>query len=255
MRNVDGGSPVQSVDRAVTILELLAEHQSMGASALADHLGVHKSTASRLVGALAARGLVEQEHDRGKYRLGPGILRLAGVTTARLDLVAESRALIRDLAARTGETVNLAVLSGGSALYLDQVSGASTRSSYDWVGQHIPLHATSNGKALISELPTARLDELLAELPAYTPSTVTSRDHLLAELEQVRTKGYAVAADELDIGLTAVAAPVRDARGDIVASVSVSGPTFRFDADRREGLIPDLIESAAAISARLGWSA
>lgn len=253
MRNVDGSSPVQSVDRAVTILELLAQHQSLGASALADHLGVHKSTASRLVGALAARGLVEQEHDRGKYRLGPGILRLAGVTTARLDLVAESRALIRDLAARTGETINLAVLSGGSALYLDQVSGTSTRSSYDWVGQHIPLHATSNGKVLISELPSVQLDELLAELQAYTPSTVTSPDLLLAELEQVRTSGYAVAADELDIGLTAIAAPVRDARGDIVASVSVSGPTFRFGETHRESLVPEVMKTAAGISSRLGW--
>ena len=154
----DGGSTVQSVDRAVTILELLALHGQAGITQLAHELGVHKSTASRLVAALERRRLVEQVEERGRYRLGVGVLKLAGATSARLDLVQEARPAVRRLASETGETVNLAVLSGGAALYVDQVSGAANLSSYNWVGQHIPLHATSNGKVLVSELPGARAD-------------------------------------------------------------------------------------------------
>ena len=143
---------VQSVDRALTILELLARGGEAGVTEVAAELGVHKSTAFRLVATLEAHRLVEQTEDRGKYRLGVGVLRLAGATSARLDVVQEARSLCRQLAADTGETVNIAVLSESSALYLDQVAGSSALQPHNWVGQHIPLHATSNGKVLLSGL-------------------------------------------------------------------------------------------------------
>ena len=161
----------------------------------------------------------------------------------------------RRLASATGETVNLAVLSGGAALYIDQVAGASTLSSYNWVGQHVPIHATSNGKTLVSELHEPELSRALGELTAYTPSTVTDRAVLDRDLARVRERGYAVAADELDVGLTAIAAPVRDAHGEVVASVSVSGPTFRFTEARIGQILPDLRAAAEDISAALGYRA
>lgn len=247
----DGGSTVQSVDRAVTILELLALHGAAGITQLAQELGVHKSTASRLVAALERRRLVEQVEERGRYRLGVGIIQLAGATSARPDLVQEARPVVRRLASETGETVNLAVLAGGAALYVDQVSSASTLSSYNWVGQHIPLHATSNGKVLVSELAEPELGRVLGELTGYTASTLTDRAALDAQLADVRERGWAAATDELDVGLTAVAAPVRDARGDIVASVSVSGPTFRFGRARVEEVAALVCAATAEISARL----
>ena len=149
----DGVAPgVQSVDRALTILEVLARIGEAGVTEIAGELGVHKSTAFRLVATLEAHRLVEQTGDRGKYRLGVGVLRLAGATTARLDVVQEARPVCRQLAADTGETVNIAVLSESSALYLDQVAGSSALQPHNWVGQHIPLHATSNGKVLLSGL-------------------------------------------------------------------------------------------------------
>lgn len=247
----DAGSTVQSVDRAVTILELLALHGEAGTTQLARELGVHKSTASRLVAALERRRLVEQVEERGRYRLGVGVLKLAGATTARLDLAKEARPVVRRLASETGETVNLAVLSGGAALYVDQVSGSSTLSSYNWVGQHIPIHATSNGKVLVSEQHDPELTRTLGELTPYTPSTVTDRVVLDAQLAEVRDRGWALATDELDVGLTALAAPVRDAHGDVVASISVSGPTFRFGADRVDELVPLLLAATEEASARI----
>jgi DNA-binding IclR family transcriptional regulator len=199
--------------------------------------------------------LVERADDRGKYRLGVGILRLAGATTARLDVVQEARPVCRSLAADTGETVNVAVLSDRSALYLEQVAGASALQPHNWVGQHIPLHATSNGKVLLSGLPDDALERTLLTLPAYTASTITSRTALRAELDRVRNQGYAAAVDELEVGLSAVAAPIRNAHGDVIASLSVSGPTFRLDAGRREAILPRLLAAAADVSSRLGWGA
>jgi DNA-binding IclR family transcriptional regulator len=247
-------STVQSVDRAVSILEMLAHDGESGVTKIADELGVHKSTAFRLIAALERRGLVEQDVERGKYRLGVGILRLAGATTARLDVVQETRPLARALAAETGETVNIAVRSEGAALYLDQIAGSSSLQSHNWVGQRIPLHATANGKVLLSGLTSEQITtEVGQRFRAYTPATITSLKKLLIDIDAVRESGYAVVVDELELGLTAIAAPLRNVHGDVIASLSVSGPTFRFDEDRVKETVDQVTEVAAEVSARLGW--
>jgi len=244
---------VQSVDRALTILGILARLGEPGVTEIAAELGVHKSTAFRLVATLESHGMVEQNEDRGKYRLGVGVLRLAGATTARLDVVQEARPICRKLAADSGETVNIAVLSDRSALYLDQVAGQSALQSHNWVGQHIPLHATSNGKVLLSGLSSDEVDSRLPKLPSYTSDTVTSRARLRRELAEVRDQGYAVAVDELEVGLTAIAAPIRNAHGDVIASLSVSGPTFRLSEPRVKELVPVVQDAADEVSRRLGY--
>ncbi len=244
---------VQSVDRALRILEILARTGESGVTEIAAALEVHKSTAFRLVATLEQHELVEQVGGRGKYRLGVALLRLAGATSARLDVVQEARPLCKQLAATTGETVNLASLAGSSALYLDQAAGPSALQSHNWVGQHIPLHATSNGKVLIAWMSDAELRELLGRLPAYTEATITSKSQLRKHLEHVRECGYSVAVDELEVGLTAIAAPVRNAHGDVICSMSVSGPTFRLGPDRVQEVVPLLVEASEELSHRLGW--
>jgi DNA-binding IclR family transcriptional regulator len=247
------GGAVQSVDRALTILSVLARFGEAGVTEIAGELGVHKSTAFRLVATLEAHDLVEQTEDRGKYRLGMGLVRLAGAGTARLDVVREARPVCRRLAAECGETVNIAVLADRSALYVDQVSGGSGLRSHNWVGQRIPLHATSNGKVLLSELTRAEVDGLVERLRSYTERTITTRAVLHRELATVREQGYAVAVDELELGLTAISVPLRSAHGEVVASMSVSGPSLRMTEARVETLLPVLTEAAAAVSNRLGW--
>ena len=247
---------VQSVDRALSILEALARHGEAGVTELAGELDVHKSTAFRLVSALENRGLVEQNSERGKYRLGMGILRLAGATTARLDPVQEARPLCKALAAETGETVNIAVLSDGAALYLDQIAGTSALQPHNWVGQRIPLHATANGKVLLSGLDDDAVSlQAGRSLRSYTPATIDTIRTLLAQIATVRTQGHAVAVDELEVGLTAVAAPLFNAHGDVIASLSVSGPTFRLTAQRVPEVVAATVDAAAEISRRLGWRA
>jgi DNA-binding IclR family transcriptional regulator len=183
---------VQSVDRALEILEVLARVGEAGITEVAAELGVHKSTAFRLVATL-------EQHR------------------------------------------------------LDQVAGSSALQPHNWVGQHIPLHATSNGKVLLSGLDRARLDEVLGGLSTYTDHTITTKKALRDELDRVREQGYAVAVDELEVGLTAVAAPIRNNHGDVVASMSVSGPTFRITPDHIDDVVAATVQAAEEVSHRLGW--
>jgi DNA-binding IclR family transcriptional regulator len=246
---------MQSVDRAVRILEILARDGEAGVTEVARELGIHKSTVSRLLAVLGRRELVSQDAARGKFRLEVGILRLAGAVGRGLDLVRESRPVCRALAKEVGETVNLAILSGGDALYLDQVAGPAALSPHNWAGQRIPLHATSDGKVLLAYRPAAEIVRLLAPpLRRFTDRTVTDLAEFPGMLKEVRGNGYATAVEELEAGLTAVAAPVRNADGDVVASISASGPSFRIPADRIPGLAGSVQQAAAEISRRLGWA-
>jgi DNA-binding IclR family transcriptional regulator len=245
---------IQSVDRALTVLALLAQHGDLGVTELADLLYVHKSTAFRLVTTLEEHEMVEQTTDRGKYRLGVGVLRLSGAITARLDIVQRGRPVIRQLAEELGETVNITVLSGHEALYLDQAAATSALRQHNWVGQRIPLHATSNGKVHLAHVSADRFAELTAmPLHRFTDRTKTDVTLLLAEAEATRQNGYAVAVDELELGLTAVAAPITGPDGQVAGSVSASGPSFRIPAERVADVAAKVVEAGRQISRRLGW--
>ncbi len=247
---------VQSVDRAVAILEILARDGEAGVTEVARELDVHKSTASRLLAALDRRELVTQDTARGKFRLGVGIVRLAGAASARLDVVQESRPVCRALAQQVGETVNLAILSGRDALYLDQAVGPAALSPHNWAGRRVPLHATSDGKVLRAYLPEDELAaSLVPPLARFTERTITDADRFPALLAGVRQRGYATAVEELEAGLTAVAAPVRNAEGAVIASDSASGPSFRIPAGRIPALAAAVRRAADEISRRLGWLA
>lgn len=248
------GGGVQSVDRAISIMEILADRGEAGVTEIAAEIEVHKSTAFRLLGALEARGLVEQTEDRGKYRLGFGLVRLAGSVSMRMDVTQQSRPVCQRLAEEIGETVNIAVLRSHYAVNLDQVRGPSAVTAHNWVGQLTPLHATSSGKILLAYVDRRRRDDLLraAGLRRYTPNTVTSAEKLERELAEIRENGYALSLEELEVGLNALAAPVRSFRGEVVAAVSASGPAYRFSEERMRELAPVLVKGAEEISHRLG---
>src|SRR5271166_3924431 len=168
---VSGAGPVQSVDRAVAILEILARDGEAGVTEVARELDVHKSTASRLLAALDRRELVTQDTARGKFRLGVGIVRLAGAASQKLDVVQESRPVCRALAQQVGEAVNLAILSGRDALYLDQVAGPAALSPHNWAGQRIPLHATSDARCYWPTCPRRNSKHAWCRRCGASPST------------------------------------------------------------------------------------
>jgi DNA-binding IclR family transcriptional regulator len=249
-------SQVQSVDRALTILDILAQHGELGVTEIAASLGVHKSTAFRLVSALEQHRLVEQLSERGKYRLGFGIVRLASATTARMNLAEESRPLCRQLAAEFNETVNVAVLDADAAVNIAQEQGQATVSVQNWIGKRTPLHATSSGKVLLAWAAGPQLLEFLEEsLARYTPHTITSGAALRTELDRVRGLGWAGTEEELEIGLNAVAAPIRGPGGTVLAAISVSGPSYRLTAHSFPATAARLQSGAGEISAQLGYRA
>jgi DNA-binding IclR family transcriptional regulator len=254
MGNGEAAGGVQSVDRAITVLEILARGDAR-VTDVAAQLGVHKSTAFRLLTALEDRGLVEQDGDRGRYRLGFGILRLAGAVSARMDVHRYGRPVCERLARELGETVNVAVIQAHYAVNVDQVQGPAAVSAHNWVGQLTPLHATSSGKVLLAHLDLAQREKLLADagLPRFTRATITSPERLERELATARRKGFATTRQEYEEGLNAVAAPVRGQHGQVVAAVSASGPAYRLTREALDRFAATLIAGADEISHYLGY--
>lgn len=248
------GSAVQSVDRAVSVLEILARLGEAGVTEIADELEVHKSTAFRLLGVLENRGLVAQAKDRGKYYLGAAVLRLAGAAAVRLDISQEGVPVCRELADELGETVNIAVLDDDAAVNIMQARGAASVTAQNWLGRRTPLHATSSGKVLLAHLPPTLREGLLArQLPRFTERTITGTAALRSELEAVVEQGYAFALEELELGLAAVAAPVRAHDGKVIGAISTSGPVYRLDSDRLPDLAKRTVAAAAELSRRMGY--
>jgi DNA-binding IclR family transcriptional regulator len=245
---------VQSVDRALTILEILARQGELGVTEIAASIGVHKSTAFRLVSALERHRLVEQLGERGKYRLGFGVVRLAGATTARMNLAGESRPFCRQLAAEFNETVNIAVLDADAATNIAQEQGSATVTAQNWIGKRTPLHATSSGKVLLAWASGPELSAVLRQgLDRFTPHTITNAAALRAELGQVREQGWASTAEELEIGLNAVAAPIHGHESTVLAAISISGPSYRLAAESFPARAARLQSSASEISRQLGY--
>ena len=253
-RQSDSPAAVQSVDRALQVLDILAELGNAGVTEIAAELGVHKSTVSRLVAVLEARGFVEQVSERGKYRIGFAITRLAAASGAHLNLVKVSQDICDGLSVDVGEPANLAILDENRIVNIVEAIGPAEITLRTWVGQSCPAYATSSGKALLSGLDAAEVRTRLGGgLEAFTDTTVTSLSQLHNELASVRDRGWASVTEELEVGLNAVAAPVHDVHSQVVAALSVSGPTYRLGVDRFEEVAKLTIAAADEISRRLGW--
>jgi IclR family acetate operon transcriptional repressor len=247
---------VQSVDRAVRVLEILAREGEAGVSEVARQLGVHPSTASRLIGALLGHELVEHQGRRGKYRLGIGLLRLAGATAGQLDLTTQAQPICDALAAELDETTNVAITSGGVVINVCQAQGSTAVAAQNWVGRRTVLHATSSGKVLLAHMSEEAREEVLAgPLERFTPHTLTSAKRLREELESVRREGCAYAFEEFEEGLNAVAAPIRGRDGSVVAAISASGPAYRLSGEAITEACAAVVRAGAEVSRRLGFHA
>ena len=238
----------QAIDRAGQLLVRVVESaRPLTVGELAESTGIPKSTTSRLVSALERQGLVQRVG--GGLRPGPVLLRFAQRGLPDANLVEISEEALRWLADASGETINLAVPTPAGVEHLAQRDSRHFVGVTSWVGRRVPLHSAANGKVFLA-FGAANIPDRLDSL---TPSTITDRAALDAELDRVRSRGYATAQDELELGLSALAAPVRGADGQVVAALSISAPTHRLDADRIAQLAPVLLEQAAELSRRLGY--
>ncbi len=248
-----GDTGVQSVCRALIILDCLAERGELRVTQIGKILNVHKATASRLIATLARHGLARRDPDSDKYRLGFKLLYLASAATAGLDLVQRARPILESLAESSGEIVTLAVLDVDRVIYIDQIAGTRAVVSVGWDGRRIPIHCSSTGKLLLAFLDSSERDSLLnAPLERHTPRSIVDPKRLRIQLDKARKRGYAQTFGELEEGLNGVAAPVRRADGKVVAAVAVSGPEFRVQLSELARITRLTIDSGDSISRNLG---
>ena len=250
----DGLSSVRNAARLLKVF--LSREGSIGVSELARRLDLAKSTVHRLLTTLAAEGLIEQDPSTGGYRLGIVVFELGEAVRVHLDLHAAAGPVLVSLRAQTGESSQVGVLDGTEVVYVDRLESSQSLRLFTETGRRVPVHCTSSGKVLLAHLPPDEREGLLARLPlrALTPHTVTDPDVLRAECDKVVRRGWAEAVNEREVGVASVAAPVRDADGCVVASVSIGAPVVRLGAARRRELGAVVAEAGEAISRRLGWS-
>jgi DNA-binding IclR family transcriptional regulator len=244
---------VQSVDRALTLLDAVASTAGRGetAAVLAARCDINRATAWRLLGTLEAHGLVERDPSTSRYKLGFALVRMSAA--AGYDgLVRRTRPILERVSAQTGETADLAVAGLHGVTYVGEVAPRSVL-AVSWLAREVPLHATSTGKALLAWLPPDEALGMLEQpLHAFTETTVTEPQALLAELARTRERGYAQCAGELEPTLYGVSAPVLNASGGTpVAVFSIWGPVDRVPVSRFPDLGSVAIQAAAEVRAAM----
>ena len=228
---------VQSIERAFSLLRALALGP-LGVTEIADRVELPKSTVARLLAALETEGAVEQVEDGGDYRLGQGLIDLAGATQPGRNLVATVRPHLLELTARTGETAGLSIESDGSVYYRDHVETESDVLVRNWTGESLPIHTVPSGFCIMAHWPEDKLDAyLVSELDAATAYTLTDPAEVRERLTQIRSLGYAWGYEEGVEGINSVAAPIFEADGSVEAAIHIHGPAYRFpDPDRGHDL-------------------
>jgi DNA-binding IclR family transcriptional regulator len=239
-----------AVDRgADLLLRVLESEQPIALTELASAAGIPKSTASRLLSALERRGLVEQDGERGRLKPGPAILRVAERSMLERNVVEVARPALDALAQASGETINLAVPGSAGVEHVAQVDSIHFLGTGQWLGRTVDYHCTAVGKVFLA---FGRATVPPGPLASYAPHTITDPEQLETELATVLSTELATAIEELEPGLSAMAAPVRGASGDVVAALSITGPALRMTSSRIRELQPILTNEARALSHRLG---
>ena len=245
---------VQVLDRSFRILDALAaSDDAVSPADLAAGLRLHKSTIHRLLVVLEHQRFIRRTVD-GKYGLGTKLIELGSRAMEQLDLGEHAIPFLRRLAAETGETAHISVLSGAEMMSIANVPGRWTLTTPSTVGRRTQIYCTSIGKALIAFLPDDRLEPLLRRLQftPHTRRTLTNSAMLRPELARIRRRGYAVDNEEAEEGLRCIGAPVRDYTGGVVAALSIAGPVFRVQKGRVVELSRAVIKAADDLSADLG---
>jgi len=240
---------VAAVERALAVLDAVAEADDVGTNEIARRTGINASTVSRLLATLASRDLVRHVEGTGRYRLGPRLVQLGNAALAGLDLRELARPVLTDLAAVTGETTTLSVPGEPDAITVDFVQSPSSVQSVARVGRPSVAHATATGKVALA-FGAATVPD--GPLRPYTEQTIVDPARLAAELGRAREQGFAVALGEREDDLNAIAAPVLGPHGDLVAIVGVQGPSSRFDADALARASGTLLSHAHDLSVSLG---
>lgn len=245
---------VKALDRALVVLEVLAEMEGATLSALADEMKQSPATLYRVLITLEQRGMVETDPATQKWHIGHGAFLIGSVFLRRTSLVERSRPIMRDLMAATGETANLGVERGIHVLFVSQVETHQAIRAFFPPGAMSPLFASGVGKALLAQETDTGVERYLrdAQLEAFTPKTLVNPTDLRADLAATLDRGYAFDDEERNMGMRCIAAPVFNAHNEAVAGISVSGPSSRIGEDDIPRLAKAVKTAAARLSAALG---
>jgi IclR family acetate operon transcriptional repressor len=220
---------VQALDRALAILKVLAEGEGMSLTELAEASGQAPATVYRVLSTFEAHGFVEFRAAAQLWFIGQEAFRIGSAFLGRTSLVEQARTVMHELMASTGETANLAIADGGQVVFISQVETHEPIRAFFRPGTRGPIHASGIGKALLAYHPAEAIERIVREqgLPAFTPQTITDRARLVAELAEIRARGWAMDDEERTEGMRCIAAPIFNEFREATAGVSISGPTVR----------------------------
>ena len=251
---------VQTIERVTSIFDTLSQYpQSLSLGDLSKKIELPKGTTHRLLSSLAYFDYVRQDPLTRNYFLGFKLVDLGNLMLDQLDLRNIARPNLIDLAEKVQETVHLVIRDADEALYIDKVDLYPRRAGLQMVsrlGARIPMHCCSVGKVLLADLPAVELEQIIRSrgLPERTQNTITGNDQLREHLALVKTKGYAVDDEENEKGVRCVAAPIKNEKGQVIAAMSVSGPTARITLEYIHASLKDEVcENAMNISRQLGF--
>lgn len=246
---------VQSVDRALTLLDVLAqEARQVSLHVLSGKIGLNPSTAHRLLRTLQAHDLVRQDPTTRHYGLGLKLLQLAAAIRNQLDIRQLARPSLERLAKETGENANLVILDGDSAVYIDQAPSLQPVRTFTEIGARVPLHCTGVGKVLLAYLPEKEREIILQKgLQAFTKNTITNPYRLAEELAKVQDQQFALDIEERQEQVRCIAVPIFDDQSTVIAAISISGPANRLTLERLNQLVPLVGQTGLEISAKLGY--
>ena len=249
-------STLSSVRNAARLLkEFSYGSREIGVTELSRRLGIGKSTAHRLLHTLAEERLLERDPYTGAYRLGLAMYELGSVVSAHTDIHEACSPVIDELRNATRETVQVAVLDGREVVYVERRESPQAIRLFGRVGHRNDAYCTSTGKVLLAHLPVERLELMLDgwELRPHTPFTITDIERLREQLDIVRKRGWADQVNETEMGAASIAAPIRNGLGEVVAALSVAGPSQRLQGDSLKRFARPMVDAAQAISRRMGF--
>jgi IclR family acetate operon transcriptional repressor len=245
--------PPGTLTRGLAVLEILAARDDAGLAEIADLAGLQRSTTHRLLATLVSTGYVVQEPSNKRYRVSHKLLALAGSPRSRTARLRErARPRLEALHDELDETINLVVLEGAAAVYIDQIPRARAVQLFTEVGSRVPAHAVAAGKALLA-FGVEGAPAATAPLSASTPHTLTTMEALEADLERVRRRGYALDNEEYEEGVACIGVPVLDGSGRAIAALSLSAPAPRLHRVGTDQLGEKLLAAALLLSREAGY--
>lgn len=245
---------IQSLDRGIQILLILAQKSSAGITELAEELGVDKSTASRLVETLRNRDMVRVDPETKKYRLGFRILHLGEALKDNINVIAIARPMLLSLSAQLNESVHFCAYNNSSVYVMDQVRSSKNYALSATVGMIEPLHCSSVGKCILAYRRPETIRALLEDytFTPYTEHTITNKEALLEHLDQIRANGFALDDEEMAHGVRCIAVPIYDYRNSVRYSIGVSGPKSNLNTATIDAYVRRMAETAKRLSAAIG---